>query len=135
MFDNPRLYWKALEQLKGIDDVGDQDSNPIPGDFWVKHYSSLLKPDINTERDQGPVSQTILSPLVTLSMGKTMVAKVISELKSISRHFSRNWPQQVTLQLQRLEMQDEFNELSYIITYKEVITAIGELKKRQVTWA
>ena len=33
----------------------------------------------------GPVSQKILSPLVILSMEKTMVAKVISELKSISR--------------------------------------------------
>ena len=33
----------------------------------------------------GPVSQTILSPLVTLNMEKTMVTKVISEFKSISR--------------------------------------------------
>ncbi len=33
----------------------------------------------------GPVSQKILSPLVILSMEKTMVTMVISELKSISR--------------------------------------------------
>ncbi len=33
----------------------------------------------------GPVSQKILSPLVFLSMGKTVVTMVISELKSISR--------------------------------------------------
>ncbi len=33
----------------------------------------------------GPVSQKILSPLVILSMEKTMVTKVISELKSVSR--------------------------------------------------
>ncbi len=32
-----------------------------------------------------PVSQKILSPLVILSMEKTMVTKVISELKSVSR--------------------------------------------------
>ncbi len=31
------------------------------------------------------VSQKILSPLVILSMEKTMVTKVISELKSVSR--------------------------------------------------
>ncbi len=34
---------------------------------------------------QGPGSQKILSPLVILSMEKTMVTKVISELKSVSR--------------------------------------------------
>ncbi len=34
---------------------------------------------------QGPVSKKILSPLVILSMEKTMVTKVIRELKSISR--------------------------------------------------
>ncbi len=39
----------------------------------------------NMHEDQGPVSQKILSPLVILSMEKTMVTKVISELKSISR--------------------------------------------------
>ena len=33
----------------------------------------------------GPVSQKILSPLVILSMEKTIVTKVIVELKSISR--------------------------------------------------
>ncbi len=33
----------------------------------------------------GPVSQKIVSPLVILSMEKTMVTMVISELKSISR--------------------------------------------------
>ncbi len=33
----------------------------------------------------GPVSQKILSPLVILSMEKTMVTNVISELKSVSR--------------------------------------------------
>ncbi len=33
----------------------------------------------------GPVSQKILSPLVILSMEKTMITMVISELKSISR--------------------------------------------------
>ncbi len=33
----------------------------------------------------GPVSQKILSPLVMLSMEKTMVAMVIGEIKSISR--------------------------------------------------
>ena len=36
-------------------------------------------------RNQGPVSQKILSPLVILSVEKTMVTMVISELKSISR--------------------------------------------------
>ncbi len=36
-------------------------------------------------KDQGPVSQKILTPLVILSMEKTMVTKVISELKSVSR--------------------------------------------------
>ncbi len=43
----------------------------------------------------GPVSQKILSPLVILSMEKTMVTMVISELKSISelKIFFRNWPQ------------------------------------------
>ncbi len=35
--------------------------------------------------DHGPVSQKILSPLVILSMEKTMATKVISELKSVSR--------------------------------------------------
>ena len=35
--------------------------------------------------DMGTVSQKILSPLVILSMEKTMVTKVISELKSVSR--------------------------------------------------
>ncbi len=34
---------------------------------------------------QGPVSQKILSPLVVLSMEKTMVVKVISEILSVSR--------------------------------------------------
>ncbi len=33
----------------------------------------------------GPVSEKILSTLVILSMDKTMVAKVISELKTVSR--------------------------------------------------
>ncbi len=35
--------------------------------------------------DQRPVSQKISSPLVILSMEKTMVTMVISELKSVSR--------------------------------------------------
>ncbi len=34
----------------------------------------------------GPASQKNLSPLVILSMEKKMVAKVISELKAVSRH-------------------------------------------------
>ncbi len=36
-------------------------------------------------KDMGPVSQKILSPLMILSREKTMVTKVISELKSLSR--------------------------------------------------
>ena len=36
-------------------------------------------------KHQGPVSQKILSPLVILRMEKTMVTKVIGELKSVSR--------------------------------------------------
>ncbi len=39
---------------------------------------------INRGRQLGPVSQKILSPLVILSMEKTMLTMLISELKSIS---------------------------------------------------
>ena len=50
-------------------------------DFWTK-YDSIYR---SSAKHLGPVSQKILNPLVILSMEKTMVTMVISELKSISR--------------------------------------------------
>ena len=39
-----------------------------------------------------PISGIIQSPFLILSIEKTMVPKVISELKSISRDISKKWP-------------------------------------------
>ncbi len=54
---------------------------------WVTHTCTC-----KLENKCRPVSQKILSHLVILSIEKTMVTKVISELKSISglKGFSRN---------------------------------------------
>ena len=41
----------------------------------------MLEADLSSSGVQGPGSQKILSPLVILSMEKTMVTKVIRELK------------------------------------------------------
>ena len=65
---------------------------------WFKAFHqglSFTRHSVRTENNghplyslvklQGPVSQKILSPLVILSMEKTMVTKLIRELKSVSR--------------------------------------------------
>ncbi len=52
--------------------------------------------ELRCRKDHGAIAHKILSPLVILSREKTMVAKVISELKSVSglfKDFSRDWPQ------------------------------------------
>ena len=48
----------------------------------------------NKKRNKKTKQKKTLSPLVTLSMGQTMITKVISEPNSISRCriFFRNWP-------------------------------------------
>ncbi len=73
----PNLLWKNFKATSYI--------------YWQLYWAiiadlSRFKNSINTLcRDLGPVSQKSLSPLAILSMEKTMVTKVISELKSVSR--------------------------------------------------
>ncbi len=53
--------------------------------YTTLQFSTTVFLILITVKALGPVSQKILSPLVILSMEKTMVTMVISELKSISR--------------------------------------------------
>ncbi len=77
------MYADDRKRFKGIQHLGRlylSAAWPSCNVYGTKTFGSS-----NYKHIQRPVSQKILSPLVILSMEKTMVTKVIRELKSVSR--------------------------------------------------
>ena len=85
--ENPKMYWKILDQLKNIDEVGGSEGDPIPGDIWCDHYKKLLRSHTVLEADN----------------------EVLHELNILERDAI-------------------FNELSYHISQREVNDALTDLK-------
>jgi exonuclease III len=48
---NPKLYWKILEELKNIDKTDGDEVSPISAEDWAKHFRELYKPQVLTESD------------------------------------------------------------------------------------
>ena len=71
--NNPKLYWKLLNQLKRIDDVGDQNSDRISINQWVSHYTKLFQ-----VHNTGPSDEPVLEEL-------TRGPKTLTLLDSCSR--------------------------------------------------
>ncbi len=74
--------------------------------------------------NQGPVSGKILSPLVIVSMEKTTVAKVISELKSVSRLKICRKVRMLKILLMRIKI---LNHKNFFVCYNYLTMVVREI--------
>jgi hypothetical protein len=87
--NDPKLYWKALQSLKDIDNKNDETVSPITAEEWTSYFGKLFEPH------------------------------------SLTGHKSET---DILNDLQALENQPTFNDLSFQITTEEVKSAISKLK-------
>ncbi len=54
---NPKRYWKLLRDLKNIDQIADEEINPIAEETWFEHYTKLLAPHLNNNEDEQIINE------------------------------------------------------------------------------